>query len=82
MVVVLPAPFGPRKPNTSPRWTSKLTPASESFGAFGYRLTRSATSTASGSGLSVFGSLFNCAQLAGSPSRPRDGQPCRGRVLP
>src|SRR5688572_4389613 len=25
MVVVLPAPFGPRKPNTSPRRTAKLT---------------------------------------------------------
>ena len=25
MVVVLPAPFGPRKPSTSPGWTSKLT---------------------------------------------------------
>src|SRR5208282_6107692 len=24
--VVLPAPLGPRRPNTSPRWTSKLTP--------------------------------------------------------
>ena len=23
IVVVLPAPFGPRKPNTSPRWTSR-----------------------------------------------------------
>src|ERR1051326_5804009 len=26
MVVLLPAPFGPSKPNTSPRSTSKLTP--------------------------------------------------------
>ncbi|KYF95496.1 hypothetical protein BE20_45285 [Sorangium cellulosum] len=25
IVVDLPAPFGPRKPTTSPRWTSKLT---------------------------------------------------------
>ncbi len=48
MVVVLPAPLGPRKPKTSPRRTWKLTPASESVGAFGYRLTRSATSTAWG----------------------------------
>ena len=27
IVVVLPAPFGPRKPNTSPRRTSKSTPS-------------------------------------------------------
>ena len=59
MVVVLPAPFGPRKPNTSPWWTSKLTPASESFGAFGYRFTKSVTSTASFGVLSVSCSLFN-----------------------
>ncbi len=30
IVVVLPAPFGPRKPNTSPAATSKLTPRTAS----------------------------------------------------
>src|SRR5919204_91320 len=30
IVVVLPAPLGPRKPNTSPAETSKLTPATAS----------------------------------------------------
>src|SRR5262245_37072383 len=30
IVVVLPAPFGPRKPNTSPGATSKLTPRTAS----------------------------------------------------
>ncbi len=50
MVVVLPAPLGPRKPKTSPCRTWKLTPASESFGALGYRLTRSVTSTATAPG--------------------------------
>jgi hypothetical protein len=27
IVEVLPAPFGPRKPNASPRWTSKSMPS-------------------------------------------------------
>jgi hypothetical protein len=31
MVVVLPAPLGPRKPNTSPPATSKLTPRTASI---------------------------------------------------
>ena len=34
IVVVLPAPFGPRSPKTSPRRASKLMPATAS-GAFG-----------------------------------------------
>ena len=46
MVVVFPAPLGPRNPNTSPGFTLKLIPATESTGALGYRLTRSETSTA------------------------------------
>ena len=65
MVVDLPAPLGPRKPNTSPSRTWKLTPASESTGAFGYRLARSATSTAgmppaAGRGSGTSSSLPSC----------------------
>ncbi len=48
MVVVFPAPLGPRNPKTSPLRTWNVTPANESAGAFGYRLTRPATSTAWG----------------------------------
>jgi hypothetical protein len=32
MVVDLPAPFGPRKPRTSPRWTVKETSFTATFG--------------------------------------------------
>ncbi len=39
MVVVLPAPLGPRKPSTSPGRASKLTPSSATAPA--YRLARS-----------------------------------------
>ncbi len=35
MVVVLPAPFGPRRPNTSPRSTMNVTPSTAFTGAFG-----------------------------------------------
>ena len=37
MVVVLPAPFGPRKPKISPRRTWKLTPSTATvLAAFGF----------------------------------------------
>ena len=35
IVVVLPAPFGPRSPKTSPRSTVKETPSTAFTGAFG-----------------------------------------------
>jgi hypothetical protein len=31
IVVVLPAPFGPSSPKSSPRWISKLTPLTASI---------------------------------------------------
>src|SRR5579862_2335672 len=47
MVVVLPAPLGPRKPNTSPELTRKFSPSTASFAAllrprsrFGYSTRR------------------------------------------
>src|SRR5688572_19272070 len=46
IVVDLPAPFGPSRPKISPGATSKLIPSTALTGAFGYRLTRSFTSTA------------------------------------
>jgi hypothetical protein len=36
-VVVLPAPFGPRIPKNSPRWTSKLTPSTALTGPYDFR---------------------------------------------
>jgi hypothetical protein len=44
IVVVLPAPLGPRKPNTSPAATSKLTPRTASIASKDLR--RSSTSMA------------------------------------
>src|SRR5437867_1496643 len=35
--VVLPAPFGPRKPNTSPRWTDSESAATATFGPNSFR---------------------------------------------
>src|SRR5215212_1910123 len=43
IVVVLPAPLGPRRPKISPSWTSKLTPRAAS--TLPYRLWRSRTMT-------------------------------------
>src|ERR1044071_3357566 len=42
IVVVFPAPFGPRKPNTSPAYTSKLTLSTATLSP--YRLTSSRAS--------------------------------------
>ena len=44
MVVVLPAPFGPRKPSSSPRWTSKE--RSRTTSVVPKRFQRSLTTTA------------------------------------
>ena len=46
IVVVFPAPFGPSRPNTSPWDAANDTPSTAFTGDFGYRLTRSRTSTA------------------------------------
>jgi hypothetical protein len=46
IVVVLPAPFGPSKPNTSPGGTWKSTSSTAFVGRLGYRFTRLTTSTA------------------------------------
>ncbi len=75
MVVVLPAPLGPRKPNTSPRRTRKLTPASESTGALGYRLTRSATSTATPPDASTAGASGSGDTAVLAPRPGRQGAP-------
>src|ERR1700730_6603002 len=48
-VVVLPAPFGPRKPNTSPGWTVRSSPWSATLRP--YSLRRPTVSTAGVSGL-------------------------------
>src|SRR5438270_6953801 len=45
IVVVLPAPFGPRKAKNSPLRTVKLMPSTALVLPFRYRLTRSSTST-------------------------------------
>ena len=45
-VVVLPAPFGPSSPNTSPGATANVIPSTALTGDFGYLLTTPATSTA------------------------------------
>ena len=45
-VVVFPAPLGPSRPKTSPGEAAKDTPSTAFTGDFGYRLTRSRTSTA------------------------------------
>src|SRR2546423_11064490 len=46
MVDVLPAPFGPRKPNASPCWTSKSTPSTATSSS--KRLTRPRACTSAG----------------------------------
>src|SRR5699024_12337040 len=53
IVVVLPAPFGPRKANSSPASTWKLTPATAGLVAFLYCLTRSCTSMTAGMSCSL-----------------------------
>src|SRR5260370_15923533 len=50
MVVVLPAPLGPRSAKNSPASTRRLIPSTALNFALRYRLTRSRTSTAGGSG--------------------------------
>jgi hypothetical protein len=46
IVVVVPAPFGPSKPNTSPGGTWKSTSSTAFVGRLGYRFTKLTTSTA------------------------------------
>src|SRR3989304_7821630 len=45
IVVVLPAPFGPRNPNISPCWMAKLPPRTADSGLPGYCLTNLFAST-------------------------------------
>src|SRR5688500_2534849 len=54
IVVVLPAPLGPSRANTSPRLAVKVTPASTSL--VPYLMRRSRTSSAS-AGVSLLGSI-------------------------
>ena len=51
-VVVLPAPFGPRSPNTSPGWTSKSIPRTASTPSYAFRRPRTRIA---GSALTVRG---------------------------
>src|SRR5690349_3204464 len=66
MVVVLPAPFGPRKPKTSPACTSKLTPltAVNADLPWPYCLTRSLTSTTGGWPLGVSAAVVQASVVA------------------
>src|SRR5207248_2377910 len=65
MVVVLPAPLGPRKPNTSPVATSKSTPRTASISS--KRLTSPLTAIAGNSPWPLLPSAITATEV--SPSR-------------
>src|SRR5215468_3847608 len=70
IVVDLPAPFGPRKPVTTPGWTTKSSPATASFSP--YRLLRFSTSI-------IACSLIGNAGNSGTPPTLGITRPARHR---